>query len=115
MMHPEFYNIAPDAICIKDCADQFYELPHSVTEPSLYMAPDRGVKVLQTLLTGCVHAKLSLVRWADSRIRPSCSPDVKARQLDEGQHLNTNTRPGRNVSSAGRPRRPSHSWHVLLP
>jgi hypothetical protein len=67
-------------------------LPHPVAEPSLYVPVDLGVKVLQTLLAGCVHAKLSLLVPADAAMRPSCPPEVKVRPLDERQsHLTSLT------------------------
>jgi hypothetical protein len=87
-MNAEFRNITVYTIRIQDSADHVDNLAHPVAEPSLYMAIDVGVKMLQTLLTGCVHSSLSLPVPVDSAMRPSRPPEVKARPLDEGQsHL----------------------------
>jgi hypothetical protein len=57
-------------------------LPHPVAEPSLYVAIDVGVEMLQTLLAALAHTKLSFLAPANSVMPPYRPPGVKAGRLD---------------------------------
>ena len=88
MVNPEFRNIPAHAVGVEDRPDHVDDLPHPVTEPSLYAAVDLRVVMLETLLASWGHTGPSRLVSATRPMQPSGAPEVKARGFGEGQrHL----------------------------
>ncbi len=104
MMYSKFRNMAAHTIGVQDGADHVYDLPHSVAEPSFYVAVDLGVKMLQTLLTGS-RSREAFSSWVGSTARCDhrCAPEVKAGQ--------TRRAAGASQSRAGNALRSAPSIH----
>src|SRR6516162_8326248 len=109
MVHSEFCNITTDTIGVEDGADHFDNLRHPVAEPSLYVAVDLGVKVLETLLASRVHAEPSFVAFFICPMQPACPPRVKPRLHDE-ERCAVDSEPGRSCQPS-HPSDPSAMIH----
>src|SRR6516162_3262581 len=107
-MHSKLCDIAAHIIRFEDSADYVYDLPHSVAEPSLDMAVDMCIEMLQTLLTASVHGEPSLLVASGSKMQPSGAPGIETRRPGERQphsdpEPGTLRSPGHR-SAIGRPR-----------
>src|SRR6516162_101242 len=116
-MYSKLGDIAAYIIRVEDGADHVYDLPHPVAEPSLDMAVDVCVEVLQTLLTGSVHSEFSVLIASGSTMRPSGPPGGQSRRPGEAQpHCDPEPgiprSPGHR-SAIGRPR-PCYCRRLLL-